>query len=1032
MKMKPARAQLIVFALLGLLLAVIPQANAQTNIWTNPITGTNPNTNNPYISGQTVATNITVSGIGRGTGINGSNANDRYNANGWDTGSIDLNAYFTFTLTPDSGYEIDFNTFFYTLQRSATGPQSIVLRSSLDSFSANLWSTNYTAVTSTHSFTVDLSGASFQNITNGIEFRIYGWGATGSGGTMSVNDFAFTGTVNSSGPPPSGTDYFWTGNGTTLGGSGTWGTTNLTWSATNTPVTATNWDSSKKAIFTNTAGTVTVGTVTAEKGVLFATTGYTLDSGVLTMGGTNMADNTITTDADVTATIDSQLSGSNGLTKAGTGTLILGGANDYSGGTLVSAGRLVGTTDSLQGNITNNAAVTFDQDTGGTYSDNMSGSGSVVKDGAGTVTFSGTNSYTGGTTVAEGGLVGTTDSLQGNIANEGTVTFDQTTTGTYAGNISGGGSVVKDGAGTVTFSGTNSYTGGTEVADGRLVGTTASLQGDIENNSAVEFKQGNNGTYEGEMSGSGQLIKSGGGNVTLAASNSYTGGTEIEAGTLTAADDNALGVGDVAVAGTARLLATGGVTIANDIVLGQGNAVLYSQDFNALGEDGLPTGWAVYTNATASSMGGAASFSTNQVEWANSSGAFKNFASATGLTSSSDITAQNASEDRALGIRQTGSFGDPGAAFTYSFSTTATTVDSISLDLMMLSVQTRSTTWSIEYGLGENPTSFTTLGTWSDPGTWGTTPIVFTTNDFGTALNNQDDIVFRVVALTGTTGSGIRDSMGLDNFVIGSGTSVTAPGATIGTTNGTAIFTGLVTLDGTGQLLAGSGSEAVFTGVLAGDGGIKTIGAGTVTLAGSSANTYEGDTTVATGTLRLAKDDDTTAVAGNISVANGATLLIAANNQVADTSEITLSGGTIKLDGVVTETFGNLNVTSASFLDFNDAVGANMSFDEYTPISLLTVNNFIGWSTLTFNTDLTDFINDTEYFSFANGFTSAVWDSESGVFTITAIPEPSTYAAAAGLLGMMLWPARRRILRDTKRILGLRTPMRDRLGRRDA
>jgi hypothetical protein len=51
-----------------------------------------------------------------------------------------------------------------------------------------------------------------------------------------------------------------------------------------------------------------------------------------------------------------------------------------------------------------------------------------------------------------------------------------------------------------------------------------------------------------------------------------------------------------------------------------------------------------------------------------------------------------------------------------------------------------------------------------------------------------------------------------------------------------------------------------------------------------------------------------------------------------------------------------------------------------------------------------------------------------GIFTIRAIPEPpSTYLAAAGLLGLMLWPSRKRIIRDTKKILGMTPPMRDRL-----
>lgn len=167
------------------------------SIFTNTITGTNPNTANPYTTGQVVAPNLTVSGIGRGDGADGTNANDRYNANGWNTVVIDLDAYFEFVLTPNSGYQINFTSFVYTGQRSATGPTSFALRSSLDGFVNNIGTPTAAGTT------ISLAGIEYQGITTPITFRLYGWNATNSTGTFSVNGFIFNGTVTTTCTPPS-------------------------------------------------------------------------------------------------------------------------------------------------------------------------------------------------------------------------------------------------------------------------------------------------------------------------------------------------------------------------------------------------------------------------------------------------------------------------------------------------------------------------------------------------------------------------------------------------------------------------------------------------------------------------------------------------------------------------------------------------------------------------------------------------------------------------------------------------------------
>jgi autotransporter-associated beta strand protein len=242
-------------------------------------------------------------------------------------------------------------------------------------------------------------------------------------------------------------------------------------------------------------------------------------------------DGTIDTDGN-NAAFTGVISGSGGLIKAGAGTLVLTGANTYSGGTTITGGTLVGTTTSLQGDIANNAALVFDQATDGTFADIISGSGSLTKDGTGTLTLTGANTYTGGTTITGGTLVGNTTSLQGDIANNAALIFDQATDATFADIISGSGSLTKDGTGTLTLTGAHTYTGGTTITGGTLVGNTTSLQGDIANNAALVFDQATNGTFGGEVSGSGSLTKMGAGTLTLTGAHTYTGGTTITGGTL--------------------------------------------------------------------------------------------------------------------------------------------------------------------------------------------------------------------------------------------------------------------------------------------------------------------------------------------------------------------------------------------------------------------------------------------------------------------------------------------------------------------
>ncbi len=197
--MKQIATSLKIFKPAFFAVAVLLFSNAgwSQTIFTNPITGTDPSTANPFTTGQTTDPNVTASGIGRGPGINAVSALNRYNADGFATAStINLSDYFEFIITPNANYEIDFSSFAYTLRRSGTGPTTFVLRSSVDNFTADITTNTFaTSNTTATPFTASLSGSSFQNIGSAITFRLYGYGATAAGGTAGIDDFTFSGPV---------------------------------------------------------------------------------------------------------------------------------------------------------------------------------------------------------------------------------------------------------------------------------------------------------------------------------------------------------------------------------------------------------------------------------------------------------------------------------------------------------------------------------------------------------------------------------------------------------------------------------------------------------------------------------------------------------------------------------------------------------------------------------------------------------------------------------------------------------------------
>jgi autotransporter-associated beta strand protein len=105
------------------------------------------------------------------------------------------------------------------------------------------------------------------------------------------------------------------------------------------------------------------------------------------------------------ATIAGAISGSGNINWNKTGKLTLSGNNSYTGSTTISSGTLeVQNTVATSSGITNNAALVFNSGSAQSYGNAIGGTGSLTKQGGGTLTLTGDNSYNGATTVSNGTL----------------------------------------------------------------------------------------------------------------------------------------------------------------------------------------------------------------------------------------------------------------------------------------------------------------------------------------------------------------------------------------------------------------------------------------------------------------------------------------------------------------------------------------------------------------------------------------------------------------------------------------------------
>ena len=559
--------------------------------------------------------------------------------------------------------------------------------------------------------------------------------------------------------------------------------------------------------------------------------------------------------------------GSGSLTKSGTGTWTLTGANTYSGTTSITAGVLNiqnasglgattnGTTVSsgaaleLQGSLAIGAEALTLNGTG------ISGTGALRS-------ISGTSSWAGALTLGSDSSIG---------VDAGSLTIS----GAVAGS---GFALSKVGGGTLTLTGTNTYTGDTTISAGTLQlgngGATGSLAGssNIIDNGALIINRSNaitQGTNFGTISGTGSFTQAGSGTTTLTAANTYTGATNINAGTLIV--NGSLGNTDVTVASGATLGGTGtiGTASGGSVTVNSGGAINLLDSSTATLTIQSTSG-----SNSLSLLGGSISLeigpglTSDRIALANGTNLLLSGNVTLNITGISGYGAGTYTLVTYANWSGTGSFSlgsVPVGAFNFSLNQTAN-----SLQLIVTAVTsaywggTENNFWNANNGGATNwfqEQAGTTNLTNFLPD--ASTDVFFTTDNatanFATELGQDISIKSLTVLGNTPTANNAVSIAGTGGFTLTIGLGgITVNSGAAGLTISSAVALGAA------QTWTNSSANAMtVSGVVSGSGSLTKAGTGTLVLSGN--NTFTGALTVADGTLSIAtiNNASTNGVLGN-------------------------------------------------------------------------------------------------------------------------------------------------------------------------
>lgn len=672
-----------------------------------------------------------------------------------------------------------------------------------------------------------------------------------------------------------------------------------------------------------------------------------------------------------TALLSGNLGGSGPLTfedSVGDGVVTLTGNATYTGGTTIASGTVEigngGSNGWLEGDIVNNGELEFDRGDTVTFSEAISGSGSLTQLGAGTLIITGANTYSGTTSISQGTLAlsgagslassshvivdGTLDisatngtSIQ-SLSGSGSVLLGSETlsiiaaSDSFSGIISGTGGIVLNG-GTEILTGANTYSGPTIVNAGTLELGAASITNDITDNGTVGFESSSGTVMSGVISGSGNLSQLGG-TTTITAIQAFTGVTTISAGTLALSGNGAIsssrsvvdngtfsisgaaagvsiqslsGVGTVALGGQTLTLTnasgsfSGSITGAGGLTLASGQETLSGTNTYG-GETTIQNGVLLLAGSQSLSTGTTVDISSQgkldisqisagtgtsdayaaSIEIGSLAGSGSIVVGANGLNLS------NAADTFSGSISGTGGLEISGGTETLTGNNTYTGWTTVSAGILKLvgsGSLAATSKMDVDGTLdlsGITGTSRIALGSLSGGGvvTLGAITLELTNaaDSFSGAINGSG----------GLTITGGTEVLNAANSYTG-GTTIASGTLQLGSWARTGSIVGDVVDNGT--LAFGQSETSIFSGQISGTGSLDQAGAGTTILTGD--NNYSGGTTIDSGTLQIGNGGTVGTIVGDV-LDNG-TLAFDRTDATTFAGTISGTGGISVLSGTV-------------------------------------------------------------------------------------------------------------------------------------